>query len=614
MSDRSSSGEEYAAAINREAAQRDKSRELRPLLKLWPFIRRYKGLLALALGFLLVATIATSSMPIIARYVIDNEFSAESLSVGVSYFGWFFFAVLIFSAAAAARYYFITRLGERVVADLRKAVYNHITSLSPAFFEITKTGEILSRLTTDTTLIQTVVGSTVSIALRNMLGGFLALVLLISTSPNLAGAALLIIPAIIGPIIVLGRILRRLSRSSQDRVADTSAFAGESLGAIQTVQAFTHEEYDRAEYGEAVESAFFVALKRIQARSVLSMIVYFLVLNGMLFIVWLGARAMFANEMTGGELFQFVGYAMMLAMSAGSLSEVWSEIQRAAGAAERLMELLAVEPQIKAPANPVAMPEPLGRVRFDNITFTYPTRPEVAALNNYSIAVEPGERVALVGPSGAGKTTVFQLLLRFYEPQEGNIFIDGVDITQAIPQEVRARISVVQQDPVIFSGPLIDNIRYGRPEASDAEVKEAAVIALAHEFIEKLPKGYNTELGERGLMLSGGQRQRIAIARAVLRNAPILLLDEATSALDAESERLVQEALEHVMKGRTTLVIAHRLATVVEADRIIVMDEGRVVDMGTHQELTAKGGLYAHLASLQFRSDIGGEPSPVAAQ
>lgn len=614
MSDRSSSGEEYAAAINREAAQRDKSRELRPLLKLWPFIRRYKGLLALALGFLLVATIATSSMPIIARYVIDNEFSAESLSVGVSYFGWFFFAVLIFSAAAAARYYFITRLGERVVADLRKAVYNHITSLSPAFFEITKTGEILSRLTTDTTLIQTVVGSTVSIALRNMLGGFLALVLLISTSPNLAGAALLIIPAIIGPIIVLGRILRRLSRSSQDRVADTSAFAGESLGAIQTVQAFTHEEYDRAEYGEAVESAFFVALKRIQARSVLSMIVYFLVLNGMLFIVWLGARAMFANEMTGGELFQFVGYAMMLAMSAGSLSEVWSEIQRAAGAAERLMELLAVEPQIKAPANPVAMPEPLGRVRFDNITFTYPTRPEVAALNNYSIAVEPGERVALVGPSGAGKTTVFQLLLRFYEPQEGNIFIDGVDITQAIPQEVRARISVVQQDPVIFSGPLIDNIRYGRPEASDAEVKEAAVVALAHEFIEKLPKGYNTELGERGLMLSGGQRQRIAIARAVLRNAPILLLDEATSALDAESERLVQEALEHVMKGRTTLVIAHRLATVVEADRIIVMDEGRVVDMGTHQELTAKGGLYAHLASLQFRSDIAGEPSPVAAQ
>lgn len=614
MSDRSSSGEEYAAAINREAAQRDKSRELRPLLKLWPFIRRYKGLLALALGFLLVATIATSSMPIIARYVIDNEFSAESLSVGVSYFGWFFFAVLIFSAAAAARFYFITRLGERVVADLRKAVYNHITSLSPAFFEITKTGEILSRLTTDTTLIQTVVGSTVSIALRNMLGGFLALVLLISTSPNLAGAALLIIPAIIGPIIVLGRILRRLSRSSQDRVADTSAFAGESLGAIQTVQAFTHEEYDRAEYGEAVESAFFVALKRIQARSVLSMIVYFLVLNGMLFIVWLGARAMFANEMTGGELFQFVGYAMMLAMSAGSLSEVWSEIQRAAGAAERLMELLAVEPQIKAPANPVAMPKPLGRVRFDNITFTYPTRPEVAALNNYSIAVEPGERIALVGPSGAGKTTVFQLLLRFYEPQEGAIFIDGVDIAQAIPQEVRARISVVQQDPVIFSGPLIDNIRYGRPEASDAEVKEAAVVALAHEFIEKLPKGYNTELGERGLMLSGGQRQRIAIARAVLRNAPILLLDEATSALDAESERLVQEALEHVMKGRTTLVIAHRLATVVEADRIIVMDEGRVVDMGTHQELTAKGGLYAHLASLQFRSDIGGEPSPVAAQ
>lgn len=614
MSDRSLSGEEYAAAVNREAAQREKSRELRPLLKLWPFIRQYKGLLALALGFLLIATVATSSMPIIARFVIDNEFSAESLSVGVSYFGWFFFAVLIFSAAAAARFYFITRLGERVVADLRKAVYNHITSLSPAFFEITKTGEILSRLTTDTTLIQMVVGSTVSIALRNMLGGFLALVLLISTSPNLAGAALLIIPAIIGPIIVLGRILRRLSRSSQDRVADTSAFAGESLGAIQTVQAFTHEEYDRAEYGEAVESAFLVALKRIQARSVLSMIVYFLVLNGMLFIVWLGARAMFANEMTAGELFQFVGYAMMLAMSAGSLSEVWSEIQRAAGAAERLMELLAVEPQIKAPANPIAMPEPIGRVRFDNVTFAYPTRPEVAALNNYSIAVEPGERVALVGPSGAGKTTVFQLLLRFYEPQEGAIFMDGVDITQAIPQEVRTRISVVQQDPVIFSGPLIDNIRYGRPDASDAEVKEAAVVALAHEFIEKLPKGYDTELGERGLMLSGGQRQRIAIARAVLRNAPVLLLDEATSALDAESERLVQEALEHIMKGRTTLVIAHRLATVVEADRIIVMDQGRVVDMGTHQELSAKGGLYAHLASLQFRPNVGGEPSPVAAQ
>ena len=614
MSDSSQNrGAEFAAEIQREAAGRQKSRDLKPLLGLWPFVRRYKWTLSLAFIFLLFASSATLTFPFVIGQFAD-AFTLESAEVFEQYFLLIIVAALMMVVLGTIRFFLVSWLGERVVADVRNAVYERITSLSPSFYEVTKTGEVISRLTTDTTLIQNVVGSTVSIALRSTINSIGAAILLWLTSPALTGLVLLVVPIIIGILIGVSRWLRRLSRSMQDRVADTGAFAVESLGAIQTVQAFTHEEQDRANYRSAVEAAFKVAIRRVYARSYLQVSIGGLGYVAVILVIWFGlgmvqedSAAIAAGTMlqedafTIGALLTFTGYAFMLAFGVAALGEVWSEVQRAAGASERLVELLSVEPDIKAPENPVSMPVPAtGRVEFRDVTFHYPTRPEVSALDGYSLQVTEGETVALVGPSGAGKTTVFQLLLRFYDPQSGQVFLDGINVKDATPQDVRGRISVVQQDTVIFSGSLLENIRYGRPEASDAEVKEAAIAALADEFIKDLPDGYDTNLGERGMTLSGGQRQRIAIARAILRDAPILLLDEATSALDAESERLVQQALDRIMKGRTTIVIAHRLATVIKADRIVVMDNGRVVDTGTHEELSEKGGLYAHLADLQF--------------
>jgi ATP-binding cassette subfamily B protein len=636
-----SSGAEHATAVRREAADRGKSRDLRPFLRLLPYLLKYKPILIGALVFLFAAAGALIYFPIVIGNLVDEGFSIENPAQINQYVFAFVAVALLMGVAGAIRYFFVTWLGERVVADLRTDVYRHITSLSPAFFEITKTGEVLSRLTTDTTLIQTVVGSTVSIALRSAVQGVGAFIMLLVTSAYLTGITLLAVPIMLIVAIALGRRLRRLSRFSQDRIADTSAFAGESLNAIQTVQAFTHEPVDREQYDVAVEEAFHVAIRRVVARAILTSIVTSLAFACVGLVFWAGAQMVIETkiaafeleqpatiateqptigdtepiteadqeqvaaedkqEFSAGDLTQFIVYALFLAMSIASLSEVWTEIQRAAGATERLMELLDIESKIKAPENPVPLPKPAaGKVEFKTVTFCYPTRPEVSALDGLSFAVQPGERVALVGPSGAGKTTVFQLILRFYDPQTGSVSLDGINIADASPEDVRKRISVVQQDAVIFSGSAMENVRYGRPDATDSEVKEAADMALAAEFIDKMPHGYDTELGERGLMLSGGQRQRIAIARAILRNAPLLLLDEATSALDAESERVVQEALERTMKGRTSLVIAHRLATVVKADRIVVLEQGRLVDTGTHAELSAKGGLYAHLANLQF--------------
>ncbi|NWH07683.1 MAG: ATP-binding cassette domain-containing protein [Alphaproteobacteria bacterium] len=594
-------GAEFEAEIAREAAQRPKARTLKPLRRVLPFLKPYGLYIVGAFLALIVAAGATLVIPVAVREMIDHGFSNENAAAIDRYFLFLLAVAGLLGLGTAVRFYFVTWLGERVVADIRKAVYSHILSLSPAFFELTRTGEVLSRLTADTTLIQTVIGSSVSMALRNgmtLVGG---IAMLIVTSPSLSGLALLGVPAIVLPLVLFGRAVRQLSRAAQDRIADTSATAGETINAVQTVQAFTHEAIDRDTYGRAVEGAFTTAIQRVRARAAMTALVIFLVFAGIVAVMWWGARLVLSGEMSAGELGQFILYAVLTAGSVGILSEIWGELQAAAGAAERLMELLDVRPEITAPAQPVAMPSPArGQVAFEAVTFRYPTRSDVSALSAFSLAAEPGETVALVGPSGAGKTTTFQLLLRFYDPQSGRILIDGVDIRQASPQEVRKRIAVVPQDSVVFAGSVLDNIRFGRPEASEAEIKAAAEAAQAAEFVERLPLGYRTLLGERGITLSGGQRQRIAIARAILRNAPILLLYEATCALDAESERLVQQGLERAMQGRTTLVIAHRLATVQKASRIVVMQGGEAIASGTHAELVAKDPLYGRLARLQF--------------
>ena len=590
-----------APPLDEPDRRRPKSRNLRPLIGLMPLVMLYRGRLALALLWLLVAATATLTVPLAVRRVIDHGFSAENATFVDQYFAMMLVIVALLAAGSAGRYYFVTWLGERVVADLRRKVFAHLLSLSPGFYDEHSTGETMSRLTADTTQLKSLFGSSISVALRNlvMLAG--SVVMMMVTSLELSGLVLLVIPMIVLPLVLTGRRVRRLSRDAQDTLARSAGLAQESLGAVPTIQAYGQVERIRDAFALATEEAFAAAGWRTAVRSWLTAAVIFIAFGSIVGVLWYGAQAVLAGEMTGGTLGQFLLYAAIAALSTGALSEVWGEVQLAAGAAERLSEILHMRPAIAAPANPRPLPSPPhATLAFEDVHFAYPMRPDQKALRGASFSVGAGERVAIVGPSGAGKSTIFNLILRFYDPQAGRVLIDRVDIAEADPEEVRARIASVPQETMIFSSTVAENIRFGRPDATEREVEAAAEAAQAAEFIERLPQRFATRVGERGIMLSGGQRQRIAIARAILRDAPILLLDEATSALDAESESLVQTALERLMKGRTSLVIAHRFATVRTADRIVVLDQGRVVAQGRHGELMGSGGLYARLARLQF--------------
>ncbi len=577
--------------------------KLRPLLALSPSVARYRGRAILALIALTIAALTTLLVPIAVRRMIDFGLTPKGIALINSYFSVMIAVVAVLALASASRYYLVMTIGERIVADLRRDVFAHLISLSPAFYDAARSGELISRLTADTTQIKSAVGASVSIALRNVMLFLGATAMMVVTSPKLSGFVLLAIPVIVIPLVAFGRWVRRLSRNAQDTLADASAYASELVGAIRTVQAYTGERLAIGRFGNEVEQAYEAARTSTQARAILTAIIIFIVFSSVVAILWIGSHDVLTGAISPGRLGQFVLYAAFAAAGLGQLSEVWGEVSAASGAAERLLEILHVQPEISAPASPRALPQPSrGDVTFDDISFAYPMRPEQLAIDHVSFAVKAGEKVAIVGPSGAGKSTLFHLLLRFYDPVSGAISFDGVPVRQADPKSLRSQIALVPQESVVFAASARDNIRFGRPDATDAEVERAADLAHATEFIRRLPGGFEALLGERGVTLSGGQRQRIAIARAILRHAPLLLLDEATSSLDAESETLVQTALEELMRHRTTLVIAHRLATVLSCDRILVLDQGRIVEQGTHASLVAAGGLYARLARLQFQN------------
>ena len=588
---------------NLEAADprdRSKSRKVSALKELWPFLKPYKLMISAAFIALTLTAVVSLILPLAVRRVVDT-FSLGNPLILDQYFIAAIGIAGLLSVGTALRYALVTRLGERVVTDIRKAVFARVIHLSPQFFEKIMTGEVLSRITTDTTVILSVIGSSISVALRNvfiLIGG---MILMLLTSLKLTSLVFLIVPAIIMPILVLGRRLRVLSRENQDWIAESSGNASEALMAVQTVQAFSHENLTKTSFNLVAETSFSSAKKRITTRSFLTVIVIFLVFSGVVGVLWVGARDVRNELMSVGMLVQFVIYSIMVAGAVAALSEIWSELQRAAGATERLIELLNIEDTVNDPIPAVSPPRNwLGQITFREVTFAYPTRTNEATLSTINLNINPGETVALVGLSGAGKSTFIQLLQRFYDPDQGEILLDGIDIKTMNRLEFRKSIALVPQDPVIFASTVMENIRFGNPGANDKKIYEAARSAAAHEFISELPQGYDTYVGERGVMLSGGQKQRVAIARAVLRNAPVLLLDEATSALDAENERSVQKAFDHLSKGRTTIVVAHRLATVKKADRIIVLDKGKIIAQGNHDKLISQKGLYARLASLQF--------------
>ena len=589
-----------ASTGSRANEERETSKRIGALAALWPFVRPYRVMM----GFAIVALVATATvslvLPLAVRKVVDN-FNADESNLLDQYFAMAIVVVALLAFGTGMRYALVTRLGERVVTDIRKAVFGRVINMSPAFYDNILTGEVLSRITTDTTLILSVIGASVSIALRNMLIFAGGLTMLLLTSVKLTGLLLLIVPIVALPVLTLGRRLRVLSRENQDFIAASSGNASEVLSALQTVQAFTHETASRQTFDRVTEKSFEVAAQRINTRVLMTMIVIYMIFSGVVGVLWIGVYDIRSNAISAGELAQFVIYAILVAGSASALSEIWGELQRAAGATERLVELLQAQDTVTEPENPVALPQPLrGEIVFDDVQFRYPARPDRLSLSQINLTINPGETVALVGPSGAGKTTIIQMILRFYDPTSGQVRLDGVNLRDLRRDVFRNVVALVPQDPVVFAASALENIRFGNPEASDEQVYAAARAAVAHEFITQLPDGYDSYLGERGVMLSGGQKQRIAIARAILRDAPVLLLDEATSALDAESEQAVKLAVETLSSDRTTIIIAHRLATVKKADRIVVMDKGQIVDTGTHDELVAKGGLYAHLARLQF--------------